>query len=187
LSATTLTIQDLPPGFKEIPPEIQQQISSRLDPFKQALARDNIQLDKFFAFINPDQFQVVFGFTGVLPSQPQQAKFDATVQNLQRPEVLQQQMGRLQERLKSSRTVKIVSYKSLPDLNRLANASTGLTVQFDYQGQPLQVDLAGFRRNQVGAFTGVLYSTKSLPQVAVKDVATKLDTRILQVSPAASR
>ena len=183
----TLTVQDLPPGFKEIPPEIKQQINARLEPFKQVLARENLPVDNFFAFVNQTNFQVVFGFTGTLSNQPQQVKFDTAVQKFQQPEVLKQEMTRLQQKLQSFPAVKLVDYKTLPDLNnKVANTSTGLTLQFDFQRQPVRVDVAGFRRNKTGAFTAVLYPTKVVPLVAVKDVATKLDSRIIQLSPAAS-
>ncbi len=183
----TITAQDLPAGFKEIPPEIKQQINARLEPFKQVLARENLPVDNFFAFVNQTNFQLVFGFTGMLPNQPQQAKFDAAVQRFQQPQVLQEEMSKLQQKLQSYPAVKLVDYKTLPDLNnKVANTSTGLTLQFDFQRQPVRVDVAGFRRNKTGAFTAVLYPTKVVPLVAVKDVATKLDSRILQLPPAAS-
>lgn len=177
-----LTLEDLPPGFTKLPPELATTVASRLDVLKQQLGQSNMKLENFFAFINPENFQIVLGFTGKLPTQPEQASFDSSLQKIQQPEVQQRMLSQIQEQLKSVAEVKVTEYKALTGLNNLANASTAVTMGLEMQGQPLQMDLAAFRRNAVGAFTGVIYAKGEQPALAVGDVAQKLDARIVKLS-----
>jgi len=180
-TAATLTLKDLPPGFTELPPDLSSVLSSRLEVLTQQLGQANLKPENFFAFVNPQDFQIILGFTSQLPNQPEQASFDTSVQQLQQPEV-QQQMSSLQESIKSMGPIKVTEYKTLPGLNDVANSSTGITMGLEAQGQPLRLDFATFRRNSVGAFTAVMYPNGGQPKLAVGEVARKLDGRIVQVS-----
>lgn len=182
--AVKLTLADLPPGFQELPPELTAQIATRLEPFRQQLAKANIKPEDFFAFVNPENFQLVMGVAGDLPNQQAQTQFDASLQQLQNPELQQRLLSQLQASLKSFKGIEVVDYKSLPALNNVANASTGFTLSVKMQEQPVNFDMATFRRGQVAAFTAVMYVNGETAQVAVKDVATKLDNRIVQSSAA---
>jgi hypothetical protein len=181
-TAATLTLKDLPPGFTELPPELSSVLSSRLEVLTQQLGQANLKPENFFAFVDPQDFQIILGFTSQLPNQPEQASFDTSVQQLQQPEVQQRMMSRLQESIKSMGPIKVTEYKTLPGLNDVANASTGITMGLEAQGQPLRLDFATFRRNSVGAFTAVMYPNGAQPKLAVGEVARKLDGRIVQVS-----
>ncbi len=182
-SGVTLTLQDLPPGFQEVPQQIKQQIATWLEPFKQLLARGNLPLSNFFAFVNLQKFEVVFGFTRILPDQPLALSiFDATLQQMQQTAARQQMISNVREKLQNVQGIELVEYQALPELNNLANASTGLTLAAKLQGKPIRIDIAGFRRNTVGAFTAVFYVDGGKPVVPVKDVVGKLDNRILQYS-----
>ena len=185
-SPVTLTLQDLPAGFQEVPPEIKPQFAAQLENLKQALVQQNLQLDNSFVFVNPDQIQLVLGFTGMLRDQPQQAKFDAGLQELQQPEARQQLISKVQKGLQSVQGIEVVGYEALPELNNLADESTGMTLALKMQGIPVRMQIAGFRRSQVGSFTAVLYLDGAKPVLPVKDVVSKLDNRILQSSPSAN-
>lgn len=184
VSGVTLTLQDLPAGFQEVPQQIKQQIATWLEPFRQLLARGNLPLSNFFAFVNLEKFEVVFGFTRILPNQPLALSiFDATLQQMQQTAARQQMISQVREKLQTVQGIELVEYQALPDLNNLANASTGLTLAAKLQGKPIRIDVAGFRRNTVGAFTAVFYVDGGKPVVPVKDVVGKLDNRILQYFP----
>lgn len=184
-AASTLTLKDLPPGFTELPPEISAALSSRLDVLSQQLGQGNLKPENFFAFVNPQDFQIVLGFTSKIPNQTQQASFDASMQQLSKPEVQQQMLTQLQERIKKLGEIKVTDYRTLPGLTDVANASNGVTLGLETRGQPLRVDVAAFRRDATGAFTAVMYPTGKQPKVGVGDVARKLDGRIVQL-PASS-
>lgn len=178
----TLTVEDLPSGFRELPPELAASIASRLEVLKQELGQGNMKPENFFAFVNPQNFQIVLGFTGNLPNQAEQASFDASLEQVKQPEIQQRTMSVLQEKLKAFGAIKVTEYRLIPDLNNVANASTGMTLAMEMKGQPLRMDLAAFRRNAMGAFTAIMYTNGEQPVVGVGDLARKLDLRIEQLS-----
>ncbi|GAB4178515.1 MAG: hypothetical protein Fur006_11010 [Coleofasciculaceae cyanobacterium] len=178
----TLTVADLPPGFRELPPELAASIASRLEILKQELGQGNMKPENFFAFVNPQNFQIVLGFTGNLRDRVEQASFDASLEQIKQPEIQQRMMIVLQEKLKAFGEIKVTEYRLLPDLNNVANASTGMTLAMEMKGQPLRMDLAAFRRNAMGAFTAIMYANGEQPLVGVGDLARKLDLRIEQFS-----
>jgi hypothetical protein len=182
-SPTVLTVKDLPPGYKEVPPEFKKLIAAQLEPFYQILTKENLPLNNFFAFIEPQKMEVVMGLTGILLNQAQQAKFDTALKQVQTPE-FQQQITKLGKKLKSAQGVEILGYKELPEFNNLGNASTGLSLDTKIQETPVKFDVVGFRRDRLSAFTAVLYPTGNQPSVSVKDMVTKLDARPFPSKPA---
>ncbi|MBD2430416.1 MULTISPECIES: hypothetical protein [Fischerella] len=178
---TTLTLQDLPSGYKEVPPQLKEAIAVQLEPFKQLIAKENLPLNNFFAFIEPQKMEVVMGFTGMLANQTQQTQFDAALQQVQQPE-FEKEIKKLQQVLPSDQQVQLLGYKALPEANKLANTSTGFSLGAKIQELPVNFDVIGFRRSNFGSFTAVMYLTEKQPSISVKDVATKLDERFLQSS-----
>jgi hypothetical protein len=183
----TLTLADLPPGFTQLPPELAAAIASRLDALRQQLGQENLKPENFFAFVNQQNFQVVLGFTGKLPDQPAQTSLDTSLKRLQQPEVQQKMMSQLQEKLKGMGRIKVTEYKALPEFNNVANASTGMALGLEIQGQPIHLDFTAFRRNSVGAFTAVMYANGKQPAITLGDLAQKLDGRIVNLSADARR
>lgn len=183
----SLTLQDLPAGFQELPAEIRPAIAAQLETIKRVLGQQNLLLNNYFAFINPQQLQVVLGFSTILPNQPLALlRFDASLQQLQQQKTRQQLVSQVEQGLKASPlSINIVEQAALPQLNNLANSSAGMTLALQMQNLPsLRTDIAAFRRNQVGSLTAVFYLDGSKPVVPVKDIATKLDDRILQSATA---
>lgn len=175
-----LTKKDLPAGFRELPPSVANQIAAQLQVVTQNLGQQGIKPEKFFAFVNPQNFQLVFGFTTNLKNQSDREQFDLSLKQIQQPEVQKRIMDKLRTSLQAAQGIKMVEFKELPNLNKLANASTGLTLTLDMQGQQLHMDAAAFRRNNVGALTAVAYLNGNEPDIGVTNVARKLDTRILE-------
>jgi hypothetical protein len=184
-SASTLTLQDLPSGFQELPAQIKSLIAAQLNTIKRVLGQQNLQLDNSFSFVNQQPLEVVLGLNATLPNQPLTLlRFDASLQQLQQPNIAK----KLQEELQAVQPgINVVDYKVLPDLNNIANSSRGITLAIKMKDiPPLRMEIVGFRRNKVGSFTAVFYLDGTQPVISVKDVATKLDDRILQSSPAAN-
>lgn len=186
LSNATLTLEDLPEGFQELSPQMAAQVLAQLEALRPQLAQGGLKPDKFFAFIHPKNFQVVMGFTGMLPNQPEQASFDAGLKQLQDPEVQQVMVSQMREELKQSPGIEFLNYSLLPAINNLAESATGMSLAVSMQGQPIRMDVASFRRNAVGAFAAVMYTDGQAPSISLDDVARKLDNRILQLHPAAT-
>ncbi len=181
IQITTLTLQDLPSGYKEVPPELKEAIAAQLEPFKQLIAKENLPLNNFFAFIDPKKMEVVMGFTGMLAKQTQQAQFDAALQQVQKPE-FEKEIKKLQQTLPSDQQVQLLGYKTLPEANKLADNSTGFSLGAKVQDLPVNFDVIGFRRSNFGSFTTIMYLTEKQPSVSVRDIANKLDGRFLQSS-----
>lgn len=179
----TLTLTDLPPGFTALPPELATAIASRLDSLRQQLGQENLKPENFFAFVNQQNFQVVLGFTSQIPDRLAQDNFDTSLKKLQQQDAQQRVMSQLQEKLKTFGGIKVTEFNTLPEFNNVANASTGMALGLDVQGQPLRLDFTAFRRNTVGAFTAVMYPKSKQPAIALGDLAQKLDGKIVQLSP----
>ncbi|MCL1472561.1 hypothetical protein LAY57_18000 [Argonema antarcticum A004/B2] len=179
---SALMLEDLPPGFRELPADVAAEVSTKFEALREQLTQAGMKPNKFFAYINPQNFQIVFGFTGELSEQPDRANFDATLKQIQEPEYQQQLMSQYREALKASQGIEILEYGSMPELNNVADTSSGMTVSVSMQGQPLRLDVAAFRRSNVGAFTGIMYPKGRVPTVQLGYVARKLDNRILRAS-----
>lgn len=178
----TLTLQDLPPGFRELPKNMEDKIKPRLEAFTQQLAQTGMKPGKYFIFINPQTFQIVFGFTGMLSTQPEQANFDATLKQMQEPEVQQEIINQYREVLKQAQGIEIVDYSAIPDLNNIAEASTGMSVAVAMQGRPLRLDITAFRRSNVGAFAAIIHPGAQVQSLQLSTIARKLDGRILETA-----
>ncbi|HBB35165.1 MAG TPA: hypothetical protein DDZ80_30775 [Cyanobacteria bacterium UBA8803] len=178
-----LTLEDLPSGFQELPPELTASLASQFQLFRQQFSQVNLNPDNLFAFVNPESFQVVMGFTSVLPNESDRTMFDVGLQQLQQPETQQLLVSELQQKLQGMRSlgsVKVLDYKPLPQLNNLADTSTGFTLGIEMRRQPMRFDMATFRRNDVVAFTTVMYLDQEEPLIGVGEVARKLDNRIFK-------
>ncbi|MGA9378326.1 MAG: hypothetical protein WBV73_06110 [Phormidium sp.] len=185
-SNAVLTVQDLPPGFKELPPEVTAQVQTQFELLSSQLAKAGMKPEKFFAFINPDTLQMVVGFTSLISNQPDQGNFDVILKQMQQPEYQQQMMNQIRESIKSNQGIKIVDYGMIPSVNNnIGETASGMTVGIDLQGQILQLDLASFRRSNVGAFTAIIYRKGDRPTVNLDAVARQLDTRIVQTATGA--
>ena len=178
----TLSLGDLPPGFRELPKEVEPQIRPRFEALAQQLAQVGMKPGKFFVFVNPQTFQIVFGFTGTLANQPDLANFDASLKQLQEPEFQRQMIDQYREALKTSQGIEILEYGAIPDANNIAESSTGMSVSVSMQGQPVRLDVAAFRRSNIGAFTAIMYPNDQTPSLKVDAIARKLDDRIIESS-----
>ena len=179
-SAATLTLEDLPPGFQQLPPTLISQLASQFEAFSQQLAPGNLNPENFFAFVNPATFQMVLGFTGDVPEQSEQMNFDTNLQKLDDPQAQEQVVDLVTEKLKEFGGIQVENYALMPEMKTLADASAGMTMLVNMQGQPLRLDMAGFRRNDVVAFTGVLYPNEQESIVQVRELVNKLDDRIVK-------
>ncbi|MEQ9620545.1 hypothetical protein [Coleofasciculus chthonoplastes] len=181
-SNVKLLLEDLPEGFQELPPELAASLASQFRLLTQQFQEANLNPENLFAFVNPESFQIVLGFTSPLSSEQDWVNFDTTVQQLQQPEIQQLLVSQLKQRLQGMGEINVLEYKPLPELNNFADTSTGFTLGIDMEGTPLQLDMATFRRGGMVAFTGVMYVNGQMPLIQVGDVAQKLDSRLVQVS-----
>lgn len=175
-----LQVEDLPPGYRELPPEMQAEILAPLAIFSQRLAQANLKPDNFFAFIYPRPMELVLGFTSQLPNPAAQTQFDASLSQLNQPENQKALLAQLREQLKNFQGLTIQEVRPRPEFAQVANASAGMTVVIDMQGTPMKMDIISFRRGDRLAFTGVMYTEQPAPLAQVTKIAQTLDEKLVQ-------
>lgn len=211
-SGATLTVEDMPPGFQAVPP---QMTANFVEMLRKQLGQFSINPQNLFAFItqpnnspnsssttssqnspsttnspnsqsttSSQNSQIVVGYTGIFPDKTAQDNFDAALKQMQQPEMQQQLLSQIREQLKNSAGIEIQEYSLIPELNNFAEASTGMSLKILMAGQPMRIDIGSFRRNTTGALAAVMYPEGQTPKISLSEVARKLDTRISQAPPA---
>jgi hypothetical protein len=164
LSKAVLTAADFPPGFEQVPFD--------LGSTSQDASGGAFTTDSTFAFVEAQRFEIVIGFTTLLPNRLQQAGFDGT---LDQPEMLATwiSVGMGADNLRDQ--------KVLTDLGKIGDASVGLTSVVDMGGIAMRMDLLIFRRGVAGAYVIAIYIEGDAPVVSIGELGSKLDARIVQV------
>jgi hypothetical protein len=167
LSQTTLTLDDFPAGFEVVP-------TKDCGISKETLGIDSIEIKSIFCFLKAKPFEMIYGFTALLPTRLMQAAFDARLRQPELKETFIEGMGK---------EVKILEKKDLPEQKDIGDASVGFTILADDHGFPTCMDLILFRRKEVAAIVWVVYLNRDAPIVTIDGIARKLDARIIQVFP----
>jgi len=167
LSDVVLTLEDLPLGFEAVSP-------AEFGFTKEDLSQDDFTVESLFVFLEAEHFELVMGFTALVPTKLEQAGFDVV---LRQPEFL------LESLTEGMGATDILEQKELSDLDDIGDAAGGLTVVVDMEGIPMRMDLVVFRRDIVGAFVLVMYMDGDIPVVTIDDVAGKFDDRIKRTEP----
>lgn len=165
LANAVLTLEDLPSGFEAI----------SLNEFglsKEDLSVEGFTVEEIFAFMGNDPFEMIMGFTTLLPTQLDRAGFDLA---LGQPEFLMDSF------VGGMGATDIQEQKELTYLNDIGDASVGFTMVADMGGIPMRMDMVVFRRDMAGAFIFVFYIDGSVPALTVDEVANKLDDRFVEV------
>ena len=110
-SKVTLTLQDMPPGFQAVPP---QMTANFVDMLKKELGQVSLNPENMFAFMSQtstapsspttsssQNAQIVVGYTGTL-KETERAQFDDYIKKMQQPEVQEEMINQIRERLKAS-------------------------------------------------------------------------------------
>ncbi len=194
-SKVTLTLQDMPPGFQAVPP---QMTANFVDMLKKELGQVSLNPENMFAFMSQtstapsspttsssQNAQIVVGYTGTL-KETERAQFDDYIKKMQQPEFQQEIIDQIRERLKESTGIQIEEYSSIPELNNMGEVSTGMTLKISMAGQPMRIDIGSFRRNSYGALAAVMYPDGQPPMITLSEISRKLDGRIASVAPGVS-
>ena len=167
ITGAILTLDDLPAGFQEMPLD-QAGLS------KEALSQGDFQVESLFAYLDSSAFQIVLGFTLLIPDQLERAGFDMALRN---PDFLLNLLAG------SMGDVDVIEKEALPGMDDIADASAGLMVVAEVSGIEMRMDLAVFRRGVAGAFVLVMYVEGQTPTFTVRDAALSLERRLAEVVP----
>lgn len=164
LSDAIITLQDLPSGFEEIPP-------AEFGLTKETMSQGLFKVESLFTFLDAEHFEIIMGFTTLLPTKIDQSGFDLS---LGQPDFL------LNMFIEGMGEFDILEKGEITGLDNIGDKSVGLTVVANVEGSPapMRIDLAVFRRDKVGAFILAMYLEGKIPPAKIGDVANKLDEHI---------
>jgi hypothetical protein len=178
-SLSWLQREDIPPEFRELPSNVARSIGDRFRVVTRFFGQETFQLDRYSAFINPADLQVVLAFSGSLPTQADQLDFDSAMRRLQQPDFQQRFLGLLRQSALELPQVSILNYQPLANLNQLANSSTGVRMTVQAGDRVWVMDIVPFRRSTVGALAVVIYPREVTNPLSVATIAQRLDGRII--------
>lgn len=164
LSDAVITLQDLPSGFEEIPP-------ATFGLTKETMSQGQFKVESLFTFLDAEHFEIIMGFTTLLPTKIDQSGFDLA---LGQPDfLLNMFIGGMGE-------FDILEKGEITGLDNIGDKSVGLTVVANVEGSPapMRIDLAVFRRYKVGAFILAMYMEGKTPPAQIGEIANKLDKHI---------
>ncbi|GEM_PF-2829669 len=171
LSQAKITLEDLSPGFQEMPAALtKEMLESRIQggkvPSISLFQRSGLP------------FGLLFAGTVLPPPGKEREIFDVLGQTLQRgiagalPKVPGELPG-----IKPG----VVTTQELPGVNNIGDASTGQTTIFNLQVVNLRIDMVLFRRGGVVGFVTTSYLDGDPSPAPIGDLARKLDARILRI------
>jgi hypothetical protein len=158
-SRAVLTLEDLPPGFEEVP-------ATMLGDLGAQLGEQGLPVEAVYAFLNLETIEVVMGFTIAVPERMDQAGFDVMAAN---PEILASFIGM------GMGSEGEPEFEPLAGLDGVGDSAVGVTMPVADQG--MEADMVLFRRGELGFMLFVLYAEDSEPLVPVIDLAEVLDVR----------
>ncbi|MCC3409294.1 MAG: hypothetical protein JGK17_27790 [Microcoleus sp. PH2017_10_PVI_O_A] len=171
LSGLVLRLQDLPAGFREMPPATIQKLVSGLQSLKPA---------SVFAYNKSDdrQFQLIIGFTKDLTNAIDRTQFDGEMgANIFAEE--------FSKGLNSSadKEVQFTTLTALSLEEKIGDVSRGWTNKGKIRGVTMNVEIAVFRRGKIGNYLIMMYLDGHKPAVTISEVARQLDKRIVELKP----
>lgn len=171
LPKAVLTLQDLPSGFKDM--------SGEAESLKKQLNNSNeVKAENVFAFQKSDdkQFQLIVGFTMPMLSRIEQASFDSSIRQ---QDFAQEFLKGLNEGSQGD----FSNITSSPMGENIGDASAKWVTKGQLNGIPMRLEMAVFRRGNLGAMLMILYLDGESPSIAIADAARRLDSRIVELSP----
>jgi len=174
LSSLVLTLQDLPPGFTEMSSDyvasLRNQLSQGPD-FKPASIFAYQKIDrKLF------ELQLLIGFTVQLPDPTQQATFDQAIGEGIVAKAFSQGLN-------SNKESPFTHPAALTLQDKIGEVSAGWRSQGKVENIPMNVDLALFRRGQIGVVMATIYLDGTKPTITISEAGRKFDSRMMELKP----
>ena len=174
LSSLVLTLQDLPPGFTEMPSEYVASLKNKLSQgpeFKAASIFAYQKIDRKLL-----ELQLLIGFTFQLSDPTLQAAFD-------------QGMGEgifakaFTQGLNDDKELQFSPPASLTLQYKIGEVSAGWRSRGKVENIPMKVDLALFRRGQIGVVMATIYLDGTKPTITISEAGRKFDSRMMELRP----
>jgi hypothetical protein len=174
LSSLVLTLQDLPPAFTQMSSDyvasLRNQLSQGPD-FKPASIFAYQKIDRKLL-----EFQLLIGFTLQLPDPTQQARFDRAIGEGIGTKAFSQGLNSNQES-------PFTHPAALTLQEKIGEVSAGWRSQGKIKNIPMNVDMALFRRGQIGVFMATIYLDDTKPTITISEAGRKFDSRMMELKP----
>jgi len=162
MTSLVLNLDELPFGFEE------------MDPAEMGLSFENLAAQGFpaeslFAYVNPEIFEVVFGYTAHIGGGLTMAQANLAMSE---PEAVQQGF------LSGFSAHKIMRSGFLVGLDDIGKNRIGMTVTTNEGGIPMTTEMIVFRREFVLAYVIITYRDGQEQPLTLHDAAKILDARI---------
>jgi hypothetical protein len=174
LSSLVLTLQDLPPGFTEMSSDYVASLRNKLSQgpdFKPA---------SIFAYQKIDskllELQLLIGFTVQLSDSTLQAMFDrASGEGIF--------AKAFSQGLNDNKELQFTPPATLTLQDKIGEVSAGWRSQGKVENIPMNVDLALFRRGQIGVVMATIYLDGTKPTITISEAGRKFDSRMMELKP----
>ena len=174
LSSLVLTLQDLPPGFTEMSSDYVASLRNLLSQgpdFKPASIFAYPKIDsKLF------ELQLLIGFTVQLSEPTLQAMFDQASGEGSFAKAFSQGLN-------DNKELQFTPPATLTLQDKIGEVSAGWRSQGKVENIPMNVDLALFRRGQIGVVMATIYLDGTKPTITISEAGRKFDSRMMEFRP----
>jgi hypothetical protein len=174
LSSLVLTLQDLPPGFTEMPSDYVASLKNKVSQGPEFKAAS------IFAYRKIDskllELQLLIGFTFQLSDPTLQAAFDQGIGEGIFAKAFTQGLN-------SNKELQFAPPATLTLQDKIGEVSAGWRSQGKVENIPMNVDLALFRRGQIGVVMATIYLDGTKPTITISEAGRKFDSRMMELKP----
>ena len=174
LSSLVLTLQDLPPGFAEMPSNYVASLRNKLS------QGPDFKPGSIFAYQKIDskvlELQLLIGFTVQLSDPTLQATFDRAIGEGIFAKAFSQGLN-------DDKELQFTPPATLTLQNKIGEVSAGWRSQGKVENIPMNVDLALFRRGQIGVVMATIYLDGTKPTITISEAGRKFDSRMMELRP----
>ena len=160
-ASATLEPADLPAGFEQVPPaNLGLAVGDSVD--------IGTTVASSFAFGHSEHFELLWGYTTMLPGQEEQLTFDSLLNQ-------DDLVAFLSAALAPEDVLEVLV---LPVPSGVGDTSAGITAVFNTGGRQSRVDTLAFRQGKVGMLLFLAYGDGELPSISLDELAVILSERV---------
>ena len=174
LSSLVLTLQDLPPGFTEMPSDYVASLKNKLSQGPEFKAASIFAYQKIDSKLL--ELQLLIGFTFQLSDPTLQAAFDQGIGEGVFAKAFTQGLN-------DDKELQFTPPATLTLQDKIGEVSAGWRSQGKVENIPMNVDLALFRRGQIGVVMATIYLEGTKPTITISEAGRKFDSRMMKLKP----
>ena len=174
LSSLVLTLQDLPPGFTEMPSDYVASLKNKLSQGPEFKAASIFAYQKIDSKLL--ELQLLIGFTFQLSDPTLQAAFDQGIGEGVFAKAFTQGLN-------DDKELQFAPPATLTLEDKIGEVSAGWRSQGKVENIPMNVDLALFRRGQIGVVMATIYLDGTKPTITISEAGRKFDSRMMELKP----